>query len=150
MQRPIMITVLLWVVCAQLVMSRSVSVTDFGAVGDNATDNTAAFRAAAAAAGAGGGGELLVPAGDFKTAPFNLTSNVRLTVMGTVWGWENCSAFPLVAPLPSYASTTPSTRYHPLVWAVNASNVSIAGSGTINGGGPYWLENSCMVLTGHA
>jgi polygalacturonase len=32
----------------------------------------------------------------------------------------------------------PGARFHPLVWAVNASNVSVAGSGTINGAGIWW------------
>jgi polygalacturonase len=118
-----------------------VSVTDFGAVGDNATDNTAAFRAALLAVSGPGGGEVIVPApGIFKTAPFNLTSDNLLTVQGTIWGMENATLFPLVPALPSYdcPDGMPGPRHHPLVWAVNASNVTIAGSGVINGAGPYW------------
>ena len=118
----------------------NVSVTEYGAIGDNATDNTAAFRSAAAAVAAASGGQLLVPAGDFKTAPFNLSSNALLRVEGTVWGVESLANWPKVAGLPSYASpdAMPGARYHPLVWAVNASNVSVAGSGTINGAGIWW------------
>jgi hypothetical protein len=120
---------------------RVVSVTDYGAVADNATDNTVAFRAALAAVAADGGGEVIVPAlGIFKTAPVNLTSNVRLNVLGTMWGVENSTLFPLVPPLPSYDSPDgmPGLRHHPFVWAVGATNVSIVGSGEINGAGPYW------------
>jgi len=118
---------------------RVVSVTDFGAVPDNATDNTDAFRNALLAVA--GGGEVIVPAsGIFKSAPVNLTSNTRLTVHGTMWAIENSSLFPLVPPLPSYDSPDgmPGLRHHPFVWAVGASNVSIAGTGEINGAGPYW------------
>ena len=114
----------------------SVSITSFGAVGDNATDNTAAIHAALAAVQ--GGGEVIVPAGIFKTGPFNLTSSVCLTVLGTVWGLENASAFPRVQTPPSYLSSFPAWRHHPFVWAPNATNVTIRGSGTLNGGGPYW------------
>jgi polygalacturonase len=123
----------------------TVSVTDFGAIGDNTTDNTAAFHAAFAAIKASpGGGEVLVPTlpapspSIFKTGPFNLSSNVVFTVMGTVWAVENASAFPLVPTPPSYLSTFPPQRHHPFVWAPNATNVTIRGSGVLNGGGPYW------------
>jgi polygalacturonase len=114
-----------------------VSVLDFGAVGDNATDNTAALRAALAFVKAAGGGEVVVPApGVFKSGPFNLSSNVRLTVDGTIFGIEDASLFPRIADLPSYDDMNP--RCHPLVWAVDAANVSVAGVGVINGAGPYW------------
>ena len=120
------------------------SVTDFGAIGDNVTDNTMPFHAALAAAKAAGGAEVLVPAGPpsapfiFKTGPFNLSSNILFTVLGTVWGVENASAFPRVATPPSYLSSFPPWRHHPFVWAPNATNVTIRGSGVLNGGGPYW------------
>ena len=45
---------------------RSVSVSEFGAIGDNKTDNTEAFRAATRAVD--GGGEIVVPSGIFQTA----------------------------------------------------------------------------------
>ena len=128
-----------------------VSVEDFGAVGDNASDNTHAFRAALLAVKAAGGGEVLVPGPAativFLTAPFNLSSNVELRVEGTVRAVQNSSAFPLVAVLPSYGSCCAddeahlngqATRVHPFVWAVGAANVTISGGGTIDGAGQYW------------
>lgn len=116
---------------------------DYGALGDNATDNTNAFRSALAAVGAAGGGEVIVPLlpsgpSIFKTGPINITSNTCFTVEGTVWGWENSSAFPPVNTPPSYLSSFPPWRHHPFIWARNASNVTIRGSGVLNGGGPYW------------
>jgi polygalacturonase len=116
----------------------SVSITQYGAVGDNATDNTAAVRAALSAVQAAGGGEVIIPAGIFKTGPFNLSSHMTLTVQGTAWGLENASAFPRVQTPPSYLSSFPAWRHHPFVWAPNATNVTIRGSGVLNGGGPYW------------
>ena len=117
------------------------SVADYGAVGDNATDCTAAFRAALAATAAAGGGEVVVPAGLYKTLPVNLTSNTRLTVNGEMWAVENISAWPIIPVVPTYASTFPATRYQPYVFVPGPDrsvNVSIAGSGEINGAGPYW------------
>lgn len=124
-----------------------VSVTDYGAVGDNATDNTAAFRAAFAAVRAASGGEVIAPLeappspSIYKTGPFNISSNVAFTVEATVWAVENATAFPPVETPPSYLSSFPPWRHHPFVWAPNASNVTIRGSGELNGGGPYWYAS---------
>ena len=79
---------------------------DFGAVGDNRTDNTKAFRLALLAVK--GGGEVLVPGpaatAVFRTGPINLTSNVVLRVEGTMRAVEDREAFPQIAVLPSYGS----------------------------------------------
>lgn len=74
----------------------------------------------------------------FQTGPFNLSSNVILSVEGTLWGVANASAFVRVETPPSYLSSFPSWRHHPFVWAPNATNVTIRGTGVLNGGGPYW------------
>lgn len=61
--------------------AHTASLTDFGGVGDGATSNTAAFRAAVSHLGqfaSDGGGMLFVPAGRWFTGPFNLTSSFTL------------------------------------------------------------------------
>lgn len=120
----------------------SVNVEQYGAVGDNHTDNTAAFRKAMSAVAAVGGGEVLVPAGKcFQTAPFNLSSNVVLRVEGIVRAIENFHAFPILPVLPSYGhdlDTSSNARRHPFIFAVGASNISIVGDGIIDGAGAYW------------
>jgi hypothetical protein len=62
--------------------SSIVSVLDFGAKGDNATDNTAAFQAALDSLGAGGGGIAFIPAGVYI---FSGSLNVprAVTLLGT-------------------------------------------------------------------
>ena len=62
---------------------------------DRSSDNTKAFRGALLAVA--GGCEVLVPAGTFRTAPANLTSNVVLRVDGEMRAVENRSAFPKIA-----------------------------------------------------
>lgn len=122
----------------------SVSVLDFGAIGDNATDSSAAFYAALAAVEEAGGGEVVVPApGLFKTLPLNLTSNTRLTVDGQIWAIEttNATRWPVVGVVKTYASSFPATRFQPFIFAPGpdrTTNISIAGSGEINGAGPFW------------
>lgn len=57
------------------------NLTDFGGVGDGVTVNTEAFERAISAIsklGKKGGGQLNVPAGNWLTAPFNLTSHMTL------------------------------------------------------------------------
>ena len=138
---------------------KRVSILEFGAVGDNATDNTKAFRSALLAVV--GGGELLVPGpaatAVFRTAPINLTSNVVLRVEGTLRAVEDREAFPQVAVLPSYGSccadeksddyddgtahyNAAATRVHPFVWtgAGGGHNITITGKGIIDGAGAYW------------
>lgn len=116
---------------------KSISIDrDFGAIGDNATDNTNAFRAATRELRDNGGGELIVPSGGvYQTAPFNLSSNVVLTVHGTIRGVEDQQKFPKVDPLPSYgrdADFRGKYRRHPFVWASDSTNITIRGTGTLS------------------
>src|SRR4051812_28271026 len=61
-----------------VIPKRSLSVTDFGAVGDGATMNTQAFHAAIEACVRAGGGRIVVPDGIFLTGPVELKSLVDL------------------------------------------------------------------------
>ena len=121
-----------------------VDVTTYGAVGDNKTDCSLAFQLALSAVSLAGGGEIIVPApGLFKTLPLNLTSNTRLTVNGEMWAIETMdeSLWPIVGVVPTYASEWPATRYQPFVFVPGPDrtfNISIGGTGEINGAGPYW------------
>ena len=73
-------------------LSESVSVKDFGAVGDGVTDDTAAFTAAIAAAYAVGGGTVAVPEGRYKiTGAIQLRSWVRLVGDGPESTELDCS-----------------------------------------------------------
>lgn len=61
--------------------SHSASITDFGGVGDGKTLNTGAFQKAVntlSQYGSDGGAQLYVPAGQWLTGSFNLTSHFTL------------------------------------------------------------------------
>jgi len=80
------------------------NVRDYGARGDNSTDDTGAFEKAIAAAA--GGGQLLVPAGGvYLIRPINLTSSLEFYIQGgaTVAG----TLPPLAAAVPTAAVTQP-------------------------------------------
>lgn len=77
-------------------LSGLISVKDFGAKGDNTTDDTAAFNAALASVAATGGGKLLIPAGDYLiTTPLSYSAG-SLSLMGdgarSTIRWGNTTA----------------------------------------------------------
>jgi len=117
-----------------------------GAAGTGAVYDTAAVRAAVAECGAAGGGTVLFAAGrTFLTGPFNVSSNTRLQVEGTVLGPPNATDYVLVDYLPWFgpdpglpAGATDAREWSPLIQSWYASNVSIAGGGTIDGNGAAW------------
>ncbi|KAL5988859.1 hypothetical protein ACLOJK_026961, partial [Asimina triloba] len=89
--------------------AHSVSLTDFGGIGDGVTLNTKAFQAAVAhlsdfSSEGGGGGQLFVPPGKWLTGSFNLTSHFTLylhkdaEILGSQWnGWLATTGFAGVA-----------------------------------------------------
>ena len=121
---------------------RGCSVAEFGAVPDNTTDNTAAFRKAAAACA---GGEMLVPQGVWMTGPFNLTSNTVLRVEGTISGSQLPANYPLVVQQPldeAYRAPYMKNRQRQaLISSYSSRNITVTGTGTIDGNGWPWWRN---------
>lgn len=131
-------------------------VNDYGAVGDNATDNTHAFRRSFQTIAEhrmkfensleckhqAVGGEVIIPKGNtFQTLPFNLTSNSILSVHGNIFAIQDVHRWPAVNALPSYGRCPDMRgkyRRHPFVNAIGQDNITIRGSGIIDGGGWYW------------
>ncbi|GAB5365133.1 hypothetical protein AAMO2058_001030700 [Amorphochlora amoebiformis] len=129
------------------------SLTDFGARGDNASINSEAFNLAIArAASLEGGCRINIPPGVYLTAPFNLTSHLTLhlskgaTILGV--GEERRDLWPVIAPLPSYGTARGGAeiplRYAPLIGGFNLTDVVIEGEGvyltTIDGNGWGWWK----------
>jgi polygalacturonase len=54
----------------------TISIVNFGAVGDGKTDNTAAFAKAIDSCADTGGGHVIVPAGTWFTGPIHLRSRI--------------------------------------------------------------------------
>ncbi|MEU7898071.1 glycosyl hydrolase family 28 protein [Nonomuraea sp. NPDC049152] len=113
---------------------RAFPITDYGAVGDNSTDCTGAFRDAIAACNAAGGGRVVVPSGTFRTGKIHLLSNVNLQVNGTIRFRSDTGAY-----LPNVFTRWEGIEcynYSPFIYANGQTNLAITGSGTIDGNAP--------------
>lgn len=112
--------------------NRNFNITKFGAVGDNKTDNTEAFKKAIAACVHAGGGHVVVPEGEFLTGAIELKSNVNLHVSkgATLRFTRDTSKYPLVF---TRWEGTELMNYSPFIYAYKQDNVGVTGEGTIDG-----------------
>ncbi|GAB4841093.1 hypothetical protein Ancab_021838 [Ancistrocladus abbreviatus] len=126
----------------------SVSILEFGAVGDGKTLNTVAFQNAIfylKSFSDKGGAQLYVPPGRWLTGSFSLTSHLTLFLErdAVVIGSQDYSHWEVVEPLPSYGRGVdlPGWRYRSLITGNNLKDVVITGNnGTIDGQGSIWWE----------
>lgn len=117
---------------------RDFSATDFGAVGDGVTDNTAAIAATIAAASRRGGGRVVLPAdpatgtASYFTGPIHLQSRIELHVPAgvTVLFSTDPTDYPLVY---TRWQGIECYNYSPNVYAYGATDIAITGDGTLNG-----------------
>ncbi|MCP2043370.1 glycoside hydrolase family 28 protein [Pontibacter sp. HSC-36F09] len=115
----------------------SVSITDFGAVSDGLTKNTAAFEKAIADVVAKGGGKVIVPRGMWLTGPIVLKSNINLHVEdGALVLFSNdFDDYPLVKTSFEGLNTF---RCQSPISGRDLENVAITGKGVIDGNGDAW------------
>ncbi|KAJ8766842.1 hypothetical protein K2173_009122 [Erythroxylum novogranatense] len=126
----------------------SVSILEFGAVGDGKTLNTLAFQNAIfylKSFADKGGAQLYVPPGKWLTGSFNLTSHLTLFLEkgAVILGSQDPSHWEVVEPLPSYGRgiDLPGDRYRSLINGYKVTDVVITGdNGTIDGQGSVWWE----------
>ncbi|KAK9756904.1 hypothetical protein RND81_01G128900 [Saponaria officinalis] len=128
--------------------SHTVSITEFGAVGDGRTLNTLAFQNAIFYLKSfydKGGAQLYIPPGRWLTGSINLTSYMTLFLErdAVILGSQDYDHWEIVEPLPSYGRGTdfPGWRYSSLITGYNVTDVVITGyNGTIDGQGFFWWE----------
>ena len=115
----------------------TVSLTDFGAVGDGETLCTASFANAIDALSKRGGGHLIVPRGIWHTGPIVLKSNIDLHLeMGAVILFAaDETLYPLIDT--SFEGLDTRRCQSPLS-GYDLENISITGQGVIDGNGQYW------------
>lgn len=112
------------------------NVRDFGAVGDGVALETAAFARAVAAAVAAGGGTVIVPPGRYLSGTIELKNHVTREVAAgaTILGSENPEDYPATKSVWG----DDKEMMAPLLYAVDAENITVTGRGTIDGQGAVW------------
>ena len=120
---------------------RTFDIRDYGAVGNNSTDCSTAFRQAITACNAAGGGRVLVTGGQYRTGKIHLLSNVNLHVAaGAVIRFKTDAASFLPTVFTRWQGIE-CYNYSPFIWALDQTNVAITGPGQIDGNaqnGPWF------------
>ena len=111
---------------------RTFSITNYGARPGTA-DATDAIRQAIAACSKSGGGRVVVPAGEYVTGAVHLQSNVDLHLeAGSTLKFSRDPAAYLPAVFTRFEGVE-FYNYSPFIYAFEAVNVAITGSGTLDG-----------------
>ena len=114
---------------APVIPDNSVSLVDFGGVGDGVASNTEAFRKAISKLEKLGGGHLVVPAGIWLTGPISLKSCIDL----------HLEAGSIILFSPDKAEFVDDKgKVKPGISASKRTDVSISGEGIIDGNGEWW------------
>jgi len=116
---------------------RTYNIRDFGAKGDGVTLDTAAVQAAIDACAKDQGGTVVVPAGVFVIGTIELKSNVTLFIAaaGKLLGSADGKQYHAADAIPLSGDSTLEDGNVGLIYAVKAENITIEGTGTIDGQG---------------
>ena len=118
-----------WVAAPPVIPSAEFKVTDFGAVADDAGDDTEAFAKALAAVKNAGGGRLVVPAGEYRTGHLALVSRLDLHL---------AKGAKLLFSTDPEAYRIKDRKFRPLVLASGVEDIAITGEGVLDGQGSAW------------
>ncbi|WP_340025675.1 glycoside hydrolase family 28 protein [Paenibacillus sp. FSL K6-1096] len=115
------------------------NIADYGAQRDSGVPATQAIADAIAAADRAGGGTVYVPAGTFLTGAVRLRSNIELHLSpGAVLSFSTDPAdYP---PVESRWEGVKREVHTPCIYGAGLTNVSVTGSGTLDGNGAPWWE----------
>ncbi|MEP6672255.1 MAG: glycoside hydrolase family 28 protein [Chthoniobacter sp.] len=131
---------------APTIPQRNFPIINYGAKGDGATLNTAAFRAAIEACVKAGGGRVIVPSGVFITGPIELASHTALVLEkgAVIQASDQFADFGLPNPLPASQAEIDAFRkqLRPLINGVKLEDIAILGEGIIDGNGAVWWAKS--------
>lgn len=117
------------------------NVMDFGAKGDGKTLDSPAINAAIEAAVAEGGGQVLLPAGTFLSGSIRLKSNIELhlssgcVILASPADMKAYDESEEWGDFPQYQDGGHTYFHNSLIWAEGEENISITGSGMIDGEG---------------
>jgi polygalacturonase len=119
--------------------ANSVSIVDFGAIGDGQTLNTKAFAQAIDAISTKGGGRVVIPRGIWLAGPIILKSNIDLHAEAgaLVLFSKNKDHYPIIQTsfegLDTMRCTSP-------IYGKDLTNIAITGEGIFDGSGEVWRK----------
>lgn len=108
---------------------RVFQIADYGAIPNDALDDTAAFAKAFAAVSAAGGGRLVVAPGDYHTGHLKLVGRLDLHLE---------KGARLVFSTDPDAYRIQDRKFNPLVAATGVDDLAITGEGVLDGNGQAW------------
>jgi polygalacturonase len=122
---------------APIFPSKSVSISEFGAIGNGTDLCTEAFSKAINTLSSQGGGTVIVPMGVWFTGPIVFKSNINLHLeKGAIILFSpDKNLYPLVETIFEGLATK---RCQSPISGRNLTNVAITGDGAIDGNGHYW------------
>lgn len=127
-----------------VIPSREYSALQFGAVPDSEAVQTKILQEAIDTIHAEGGGRLMLPDGRYRTGALQLKSGVELHLQskGTVLAFvseEPEVHYPVVF---SHWEATPCYNFSPLIYACDAHDIAVTGTGTLDGGADrdHWWD----------
>lgn len=117
-------------------------VQDFGIQGDGKTNHTQALNELLRQIADSGGGTLYFPPGEYVTGTLELGSHTALWLEGgaTLLGSEDRADFPLIGEkdFPGWGAES----HAALLFARNATGVSVRGKGTVDARGAFWWHKA--------
>jgi polygalacturonase len=118
-------------------VTNSIRIDDYGAVPDGETLNTAAIQEAIQACHAAGGGQVVCGPGRWVTGSVELKSGVELHLAPgcRIEGSFRLADYDKLVADGFHPELAPEQSAHGLIWASDAEDIAITGSGTIDGTG---------------
>ncbi|GAB4374911.1 MAG: exopolygalacturonase PelB [Calditrichia bacterium] len=129
---------------------RDFLITDYGAIGDGQTDCSEAFARAIRACSEAGGGRVVVPEGIFLTGAIHLKSNVNLHITKNATIRFSTDPQKYLPVVYTRFEGVECMNYSPFIYAYEAENIAITGSGTLDGqaGNDNWWQWKGRAATG--
>ncbi len=127
-------------------MAERVDMQQAGAKADGKTLNTELINATIVRLNEAGGGTLFFPSGTYLTGPIILKSNITLELEAGATLLFSTNFDDYLPFVEVRHEGVMMKSFTPLLYAVDAENITIKGEGTLNGQGEAWWEEFFKVL----